>query len=172
MSRTFSFERRNKMVQKIVKLIEKDARIAPADIAAIVGAGEEEVKAEIKRLETEGVICGYKGIINWEKLDTATVNAIIELKVTPAAGLGFEEVAERISKYPEVESVFLMSGACDLIVTVKGRTFYEVSSFVAKELATIDSVTSTATQFVMRKYKEGGVELIGTEEDGRGNILL
>ena len=172
MSRTFSFERRNKMVQKIVKLIEKDARIAPADIAAIVGLSEEEVKAEIKRLEEEGVICGYKGIINWEKLDTTTVNAIIELKVTPAAGLGFEEVAERIAKYPAVESVSLMSGDCDLTVIVTGKSFQEVSSFVAKELAIIDSVTSTATQFIMRRYKEFGVILTDTEEDGRGNILL
>ena len=100
------------------------------------------------------------------------VSAIIELKVTPKAGLGFEAVAERISRYPEVESVSLMSGACDLIVIVTGRTFHEVSTFVAKELATIDSVTSTSTQFIMRRYKEYGTELIGNDTDERGAISL
>ncbi len=160
------------MNKKILRLIEKDARIDRADISAITGLSEEEVKEEIASMEKDSIICGYKGVIDWEKVDPTTVSAIIELKVTPAEGLGFEEVASRISKYPEVESVYLMSGICDLIVTVKGRTFHEVSSFVAKELATIASVTSTATQFIMRKYKEFGVELIDTEEDGRGAISL
>ncbi len=160
------------MNAKILKLIEKNARMEIADIATITGLTEAEVKAEISAMERAGIICSYKGIIDWEKVDSAAVSAIIELKVTPKAGLGFEEVAERISKYPEVESVYLMSGACDLIVIVKGRTFHEVSSFVAKELAVIDSVTSTATQFIMRRYKEFGVELINSEEDGRGTISL
>ena len=161
-----------KMNKKILKLIEKNARMEYADIAAITDLSEEEVKREIAEMEADGIICGYKGVIDWEKVDNTAVSAIIELKVTPAAGLGFEEVAARISKYPEVESVSLMSGICDLIVTVKGRTFHEVSSFVAKELATIASVTSTATQFIMRKYKQFGVELIDNEEDGRGTISL
>lgn len=160
------------MNKQILKLIEKDARIERADVAAITGLSVEEVNREIAEMESDGIICGYKGVIDWEKVDNSAVSAIIELKVTPAEGLGFEEVAARISKYPEVESVYLMSGICDLIVTVKGRTFHEVSSFVAKELATIASVTSTATQFIMRKYKEFGVELIDNEEDGRSAISL
>ena len=157
---------------KILKLLEKDARIEVKDIAAITGKSEVEVKSEIKAMEDDGIIRGYKGVIDWERVETDAVSAIIELKVVPAAGLGFEEVAARIAKYPAVESVYLMSGACDLIVTVKGRTFREVSDFLSKELALIDSVTSTATQFIMRKYKEFGVELVDDSEDERGNFSL
>ena len=157
---------------KILKLLEKDARISAEDIATICGITEDEAIREIREMEAEGIIRGYKGIIDWEKVDTATVSAIIELKVTPKADLGFEEVAERIAHYPEVESVSLMSGACDLNVVVKGRTFQEVSTFVARELAVIDSVTSTGTQFVMRRYKELDVELASEDRDERENISL
>ena len=157
---------------KILKLLEKNARMEIADIATVTDLTEDEVRREISEMENAGIIRGYKGVIDWEKVDTGAVSAIIELKVTPKAGLGFEEVAERIAKYPAVESVSLMSGACDLTVVVTGKTFHEVSSFVAKELAVIDSVTSTATQFIMRRYKEFGVELTNIEEDGRGTISL
>lgn len=157
---------------KILKLLEKDARISAEDIATICGLSEDEVIREIRDMEAEGIIRGYKGIIDWEKVDTATVSAIIELKVTPKADLGFEEVAERIAHYPEVESVSLMSGACDLNVVVRGRTFQEVSTFVARELAVIDGVISTATQFIMRRYKEFGVELTEIFEDERGAVSL
>jgi len=160
------------MNTKILRLLEKNARISTEDIATVTGLTEEEVLREIGEMESEGIIRGYKGVIDWEKVDRAVVSAIIELKVTPKAGLGFEEVAECIARYPEVESVSLMSGACDLTVVVKGKTFQEVSSFVAKELAVIDSVTSTATQFIMRRYKEFGVELFGSDDDGRGKISL
>ncbi len=160
------------MNKKILKLLEKNARITDADIAVITGLSEDDVRREIREMEDEGIIRGYKGIIDWERVDPYSVSAIIELKVTPSAGLGFEDVACRIARYPEVESVSLMSGACDLIVTVKGRTFHEVSAFLAKEIATIPSVTSTATQFVMRKYKELGCELTGEEKDERGFISL
>ena len=160
------------MYKKILKLLEKDARIEVKEIAAVTGKTECEIKKEIKSMEDDGIIRGYKGVIDWERVETDTVTAIIELKVVPAAGLGFEEVAERIAKFPAVESVYLMSGACDLIVTVKGRTFREVSDFLSKELALIDSVTSTATQFVMRKYKEFGVELVSDNSDERGNFSL
>ena len=157
---------------KILRLLEKDARISAEDIATICGITEDEVAREIREMEAEGIIRGYKGIIDWEKVDSATVSAIIELKVTPKADLGFEEVAERIAHYPEVEAVSLMSGACDLNVVVKGRTFQEVSTFVAKELAVIDGVISTATQFIMRRYKEFGVELTESFEDERGAVSL
>lgn len=157
---------------KILKLLEKNARMEIADIATVTDLTEDEVRREISEMENAGIIRGYKGVIDWEKIDTGAVSAIIELKVTPKAGLGFEEVAERIAKYPAVESVSLMSGACDLTVVVTGKTFQEVSNFVAKELAVIDSVTSTATQFIMRRYKEFGVELTNSEEDGRGTISL
>ena len=157
---------------KLLKLIEKDSRMSVADMSTILGMSEKEIAEQIKELEADGVICGYKGVIDWSRVDTAMVSAIIELKVMPKAGLGFEEVAERIAKYPAVESVSLMSGAYDLNVVVNGRTFQEIAMFVAKELAVIDSVTSTATQFVMRRYKEFGVELIRVESDERDNILL
>ena len=157
---------------KILKLLEKDARIPVEDIATVCGITEDEVIREIRDMEAEGIIRGYKGIIDWEKVDTATVSAIIELKVTPKADLGFEEVAERIAHYPEVEAVSLMSGACDLNVVVRGRTFQEVSTFVSRELAVIDSVTSTSTQFIMRRYKGFGVELTESFEDERGAVSL
>ena len=158
--------------RKILKMLEKNARTPFEDIAAVNGISVEEARERVKALENAGVIRAYKGVIDWEKVDSDRVSAIIELKVTPKAGFGFEEVAARVAKYPEVESVSLMSGAFDLNVVVKGKTFHEVSNFVAKELSLIDSVTSTGTQFVMRRYKEFDVELIGDDEDERGKISL
>ena len=160
------------MNTKILKLLERNARITDEEIATITGLSEDEVRRQIGEMEAEGIIRGYKGVIDWEKVDRAMVSAIIELKVVPKAELGFEEVAERIASYPEVESVSLMSGACDLTVVVKGKTFHEVASFVSRELAVIDSVTSTATQFIMRRYKEFGVELTESFEDERGAVSL
>ena len=157
--------------RKILKLLSVNARMDVDDIATVLDLSAGEVAGRIAALEKNGVICGYKSVIDWEKVDTDSVSAIIELKVTPKAGYGFEEVAARVAKYPEVESVYLMSGAYDLNVVVKGKTFHEVSNFVSRELATIDSVTSTGTQFVMRRYKEYNVELLG-DEDERGNVSL
>ena len=157
--------------RKILKLLSVNARMDIDDIATVLDLSAGEVAGRISALEKNGVICGYKSVIDWEKVDTDSVSAIIELKVTPKAGYGFEEVAARVAKYPEVESVYLMSGAYDLNVVVKGKTFHEVSNFVSRELATIDSVTSTGTQFVMRRYKEYNVELLG-DEDERGNVSL
>ena len=157
---------------KILKLLEKNGRAEIEDVSAITGISEDEVAARIAALEKGGVIRGYKTVVDWSKVDPDRVSAVIELKVTPKAGFGFEEVAERIAKYPEVESVSLMSGAYDLNVVVKGKTFHEVTNFVSCQLATIDSVTGTATQFVMRRYKEFDVELISSDEDGRGKIFI
>lgn len=156
---------------KILKLVEDNARMSYKDISAVVGISEEEVARELSEMEKAGIIRGYKSVIDWDRVDSASVSAVIELKVVPKAGFGFEDVAERISQYPEVESVSLMSGACDLMVTVRGKTFQELSSFVAKELAFIDGVSSTATQFIMRRYKEFGVELTSAD-DGRSKISL
>jgi len=158
--------------KKILKMLDLNARTELSDIAAVAEIDEAEAAARIAELEKSGVICGYKAVIDWEKVDTESVSAMIELKVTPKAGFGFEDVAARVAKYPEVESVYLMSGAYDLNVIVKGKTFHEVSNFVSRELATIDSVTSTGTQFVMRRYKEYRVELIGDDGDGRSKISL
>ena len=160
------------MDRKILKLLSKNARATAKEIAVMLGRTEEEVAAQIREMEKSGLIRGYKAVVDWEAVDTTTVSAIIELKVTPKAGLGFEEVAERVAKYPEVESVYLMSGVYDLSVMVRGKTFQEVAKFVAKELSTIESVTSTATHFVLRRYKELDVELLGNGRDERGSYLL
>ena len=160
------------MNKKLLKLLSRDSRTAPVDLATMLGMTEEEVAEEIKEMEKQDIIRGYKAVIDWDKLDSAYVSAIIELKVTPQAGLGFEDVAAKVMKYPEVESVYLMSGVYDLNVVVKGKTFQEVAKFVAKELSTIESVTSTATHFVLRRYKELDVELLGSGKDERGSYLL
>ena len=157
---------------KILKVLAKNGRAEAEDISAITGLSGTEVAARIDGMEKSGVIRGYKTVIDWDKVDPDRVSAVIELKVTPKAGFGFEEVAEKIAKYPEVESVSLMSGAYDLHVVVKGKTFHEVTNFVSRQLAMIDSVTSTATQFVMRRYKEFDVELISSDDDGRGKIFI
>ena len=159
------------MNTKLLKLINKDSRTDAATLATMLGLTEAEVAAEIKEMEKDGLIRGYKAVIDWDRLDSAYVSAIIELKVTPKAGLGFEDVAAKVMKYPEVESVYLMSGVYDLSVVVKGKTFQDVARFVAKELSTIDSVTSTATHFVLRKYKDHNVIFGGAPVDERGNIL-
>ena len=160
------------MNKKLLKLLSRDSRTAPADLATMLGMTEEEVAEEIKEMEKQDIIRGYKAVIDWDKLDSAYVSAIIELKVTPKAGLGFEDVAAKVMKYPEVESVYLMSGVYDLNVVVKGKTFQEVALFVAKELSTIDSVVSTATHFVLRRYKELDVDLVEANGDDRGTFSL
>lgn len=161
-----------KVKEKLIKLLNRNARTSLSDLATVVGADEATVAAAIAEMVADGVIRGYKTIIDWEKLGNAYVSAIIELKVTPKAGLGFEDIAERVSRYPEVESVYLMSGVYDLNVVVKARSFQEVARFVAKELAPLESVTSTATHFVLRRYKDLDVELCTKREDERGTISL
>ena len=160
------------MKSELLKLLSKNARYTVGQLADMLGETEEKVKSEIKALEKEGIICGYKAVIDWDSLDGSLVSAIIEIKVVPKADLGFEDVAEKIAAYREVESVYLMSGGYDLNVVVKGKTLKDVAQFVARELATIDSVTSTATHFVMRRYKEMDVCLFESEKDDRGNILI
>ena len=157
---------------KLLKLLSKNARLKDDELAVMTGADEKEVHNNIAEMEKEGLIRGYKAVIDWERIDNTHVSALIELKVTPKAGLGFEEVAMKVAKYPEVESVYLMSGGYDLSVTVRGKTFQEVAMFVAKELSTIDSVISTTTHFILRRYKELDVELIGKPTDDRGNLSL
>ena len=158
--------------EKILNLLRENARLSNAEIAVALGIEEREVKEAIADMEAKSVIKGYKCVINEEKISPDKVSAIIELKVTPQGGYGFEDIAQTISRYPEVESVSLMSGACDLIVVVNGKTFREVAAFVSKELAVIESVTSTSTQFIMKRYKDFGVELFGDEDDGRGRVSL
>lgn len=160
------------MKYEILKLLVRNARYTVGEMATMLNTSTKEIEENIKELEKDGLIKGYKAVVDWEKLDDAYVSAIVELNVVPKAGLGFEEVAEKIMKYSEVESVYLMSGVYDLNVVIKGKTLQDVARFIAKELATIDSVTSTTTHFVMRRYKEMDVELVNADEDDRGQFLL
>ncbi len=153
---------------KLLKILEEDARYSHSDISSMLGENEEKVSELIKQAEKEKIICGYKAIVDWDKVSDVHVTALIELKVIPQKNLGFEEIAERIMQMDEVESVYLMSGGYDLSVTVKGRSFKEVALFVAKRLAVMDNIESTATHFVLRRYKEIGVKLMECENDDRG----
>ena len=160
------------MRNELLKMLSTNARYTVEQLAVMLAADTQEVAAEIDALQKEGIICGYKTVIDWEKVDATSVSAIIELNVVPKADLGFEEVAEKVASYPEVEAVYLMSGGYDLNVVVKGKNLQDIARFVARELATIDSVTSTATHFVMRRYKEMDVKLFEGEKDDRGTYLL
>ncbi len=160
------------MRNELLKLLSTNARYTVEQLAVMLAADSQAVAAEIDALERESVICGYKTVIDWEKVDATSVSAIIELNVVPKADLGFEEVAQKVASYPEVEAVYLMSGGYDLNVVVKGKNLHDIARFVARELATIDSVTSTATHFVMRRYKEMDVKLCENEHDDRGTYLL
>lgn len=157
---------------KLLTILSKNAHATIDELAVMSGMTKEETEHEIAELESAGVIRGYKTVIDWERIDNTFVSAIIELNVTPKAGIGFEEVAKRVMKYPEVESVYLMSGVYDLNVVVKAKTFQEVAMFVAKELSTLENVTSTATHFVLRRYKELDVELFDDGVDDRGSFSL
>lgn len=160
------------MNTKILKLLDKNARYSLEELAVMTGLSTDEVATKMDELKREGLIKGYKAIIDWEKLDSAKVSAMIEIKITPQANDGFESLAGIISKYDNVESVYLMSGSYDLLVLVKGKTFKDVSFFVAKQLATLKGVVSTATHFILRRYKEMDIELYNNEKDERGTVSL
>ena len=151
-------------MQEILELLEANGRLTPAEIAVMLGMNEAEVKEKIATLEADKVLINYRAMINWEKAGVEKVSALIEVKVIPQRDVGFDEIAERIYRFSEVKSVFLMSGAFDLTVLVEGTTMKEVALFVSQKLATIDNVQSTATHFVLKKYKLEGVILEDKEE--------
>ena len=151
-------------MQEILELLERNDRLTPAKIAVMLGMSEDDVKAKISELEAEKVILNYRAMVNWERAGVEKVNALIEVKVIPQRDVGFDEIAERIYRFPEVKSVFLMSGAYDLMVLIEGTTMKEVALFVSQKLATIYNVQSTATHFVLKKYKLEGVIMEGKEE--------
>ena len=153
--------------EELLNLIEKNSRIGVHDLSVMVGADELLVANELKSLEEQGVICGYHTMIDWSKTSIEKVNALIEVKVTPQRGLGFDSIAERIYKYPEVTSVYLMSGGFDLMVILEGKTLQEVAGFVSNKLSTLDTVLSTATHFILKKYKDHGTILTKQYEDTR-----
>lgn len=157
-------------MDKLIALLSENARLTNSQLASALGRTEEEVADHIIQLEKEGVIRGYKAIVDWDHTDRDYVTAIIELRVTPKRDKGFEAIAETIMKFDEVENVYLMSGGYDFHILVRGRTFQEVAMFVARRLAPLDSVVSTATHFVLRRYKERDVILMDEEKDERGEI--
>ncbi len=159
-------------MDKILKLLEDDATLTPEQIAVMLSKEVGDIKEAVEKYEKNGVILGYKAIIDWDKTDREYVSALIEVKVTPQRDRGFDRIAEKIYNYPEVQSLYLMSGGFDFALIIEGKTMKEVAYFVAQKLAPIEFVTSTATHFVLKKYKDKGVVYGNTEIDERGNMPL
>ena len=159
------------MREQILSIIEKNSRIDIKELAVILGIEEIDVANEVKALEEEGVICGYHTLIDWEKTSIEKVSALIEVRVTPQRGQGFDNIAERIYKYPEVHAVYLISGGYDLLVSLEGKSLKEISAFVSDKLSTLDSVLSTATHFILKKYKDHGTILTQKYVDTREKVM-
>ncbi len=157
-------------MDKLLKLIDSNARLTDEQLAVMLDTTEEDVAARLAQLEKEGVVRGYKALVDWEKTERAYVTAIINLQVAPTRDRGFDGIAETIMGFNEVESLSLMSGSYDLSVTLTGRSFKDVALFVAKRLSPLEGVLSTSTQFVLKKYKEQGVLFVDEEQDERGHI--
>ena len=157
-------------MDKILKILEDNANLTHEQLAVMCSKEVGDIKKFIEQNEKDGVILGYKTMIDWDKTDREYVTALIEVKITPQRDRGFDRVAEVIYNYPEVQSLYLMSGSYDLCVLIEGKTMREVAYFVAQKLATIDDVISTATHFVLRKYKDKGVTYGVVEVDERGNF--
>jgi DNA-binding Lrp family transcriptional regulator len=151
------------MREQLLDFLEKDARLTVKDLAVMTGLGEADVARELAAMIDEHVICGFNTLINWDKTSREFVTALIEVRVTPQRGQGFDTIAERVYRFQEVKAVYLMSGGFDLTVIIEGRTIKDIAHFVSDKLATLDSVLSTATHFVLKKYKDYGIIL---EKDG------
>lgn len=160
------------MREKILTFIEKNSRVDLKDLAVMLGVDEVTVANELEVMEEEHIICGYHTLIDWEKTSIEKVNALIEVRVTPQRGRGFDSVAERIYNYPEVNAVYLISGGYDLLVTLEGKTLREVAQFVSDKLSTLDSVLSTKTNFILKKYKDHGTVIAKPKEDERMLVSL
>lgn len=152
---------------EILNILHDDAKVSAKEIASMLGEEEAAVAAEIKNLEDEKVILQYKTLVNWAKMDNAYAEGLIEVKVEPQRELGYDRIAERIYRFDEVKAVYLMSGAYDLSVHVEASTMKQISEFVFEKLAVMEGVRSTATYFIMRKYKEHGVVFVDEEKDER-----
>ena len=155
------------MREKILNYIEKNSRIDISELAILIGEDEVAVMNALEEMRLEHIICGYHTLIDWDKVTEERIHALIEVRVTPQRGKGFDEIAERIYKYPEVQSTYLISGGFDLLVFMEGKTLKEISSFVYEKLSTMDFVLSTTTHFVLRKYKDHGMILNSKSEDER-----
>ena len=158
------------MRKDILSLLERNGRLSAKEIGRYLGAPEEEVAAEIAGMEREQVICGYGAFVNWEKTDSEYLTALIEVRVTPSRGEGFNRIAERIARFDEVKAVYLMSGGYDLAVLILAKTLKDIAFFVSDKLSPLESVLSTATHFVLKKYKDHGVRF--NEEDGGDERMI
>jgi DNA-binding Lrp family transcriptional regulator len=160
------------MLKKILKILEGDARTTSKQIATMTGAPQSEIEKLIKQAEKDRTILKYKTIINWEKAGEEQVSALIEVKIAPQRDVGFDAVAERIYRFPQTRSVYLLSGTYDLLVLVSGKTMHEVADFVSQKLAPIEEVQGTVTHFLLKRYKEDGEILEGKEESKRQPLIL
>ena len=159
-------------MNEILEILEKNSKLTTAQVAVMTAKSEEEIKAAIEKLEADGVILGYNTTINWEMTDKEVVTALIEVKVTPQRGEGFDKVAERIYRFEEVRDCYLMSGGFDLTVLIEGKTMKEVAFFVAEKLAPLDSVLSTSTHFVLKKYKDKGMVFEKKVKENKETLFL
>ncbi len=159
-------------MNELLELLQKDARISIEQLAVMTGRTADEIESELQKLRDENIIAGYTALINWDKTDRDYVSALIELKITPSDGKGFDVVAEKIAKYPQVRSLYLMSGAYDLAVFVEGKSLKEVALFVSEKLAQMEAVLSTATHFMLKTYKSAGITFDTKQKDNREVITL
>ncbi|MBQ1682185.1 MULTISPECIES: Lrp/AsnC family transcriptional regulator [Agathobacter] len=155
------------MREKILTFIEKNSRVDLNELAVMLGVDEAAVINELAAMEKERIICGYHTLIDWDKAGVEKVTAMIEVSVTPQKGMGFDKIASGIYKYPEVNSVYLISGGFDLMVIIEGKTLREVSQFVSEKLAPHDQVLSTKTNFILKKYKDHGTVMAEPSKDER-----
>ncbi|MBE7705400.1 MAG: Lrp/AsnC family transcriptional regulator [Cyanobacteria bacterium SIG29] len=159
------------MRDELLSIIEKNSKIGLNELAILLGKDEASVLSEIEKLEREGIICGYHTLIDWDKTSIEKVTALIEVRVTPQRGQGFDSIAERIYNYPEVKATYLISGGYDLLVILEEKSLREISNFVSDKLSTLDSVLSTATHFILKRYKDYGSVLAKKHEDEREIII-
>lgn len=160
------------MREQILTFLEKNSKIDLRELAIMLGSSEEVIANEVQKMEQEQIICGYHTLIDWDKTSVDKTTALIEVRVTPQRGQGFDNIAERIYNYPEVKSVYLLSGAYDLMVILEGKTLKEVAGFVTNKLSTLDTVISTATHFILKKYKDDGIILSKKVKDERMLVTL
>lgn len=161
------------MKNRLLTLLQENCKFTDKELAAMLDTTEEAVRSQIEDYERQGIICGYRTLVNWEKVPGADVNALIELKVTPKRDKGFDEIAQRVMAFDEVEGVYLMAGDYDLAVFVKGHSIQDIAMFVAKRLSPLESVLSASTHFILTKYKSNNVDMqnFTSDNDGRGFVI-
>ena len=159
-------------MDKLLQLLSSNSKFSTAEISAMLSEPEDYIKAQIKEYESRGIIKGYQAVVNWEEVENSYVEALIELKVTPKRETGFDDMAQMCMAFEEVDSVYLMAGVYDFALIVKGETMQDVAMFVAKKLSTVDGVLSTSTHFIMRRYKDRGMNLFGSDSQSDERSLI